>query len=63
MRRDRLAKAFEHCPIPLEQVTDDAQLLELLGDPVWLVDGDERNLKLTTPGDVVLAEHWLRQCV
>jgi len=61
MRRDRLLEAFERCPIPLEQVTDDAQLLELLGDPVWLVDGDERNLKLTTPGDVVLAEHWLRE--
>lgn len=60
MRRDRLVEAFERCPIPLEQVTDDAQLLELLGDPVWLVEGDERNLKLTTASDVVLAEHWLR---
>lgn len=61
MRRDRLLAAFERCPIPLEQVTDDAQLLELLGDEVWLVEGDERNLKLTTPGDVALAEYWLRQ--
>lgn len=61
MRRDRLLEAFERCPVPLEQVTDDAQLLELLGDPVWLVEGDERNLKLTTATDVVLAEHWLRK--
>jgi len=37
-----------------EQATDDAQLLERAGYPVYLVDGDPRNLKLTTPDDLHL---------
>ena len=60
-RRDELLDAFARCPIPLEQVTDDVQLLELVGKDVWLVAGDERNLKITTPTDRALAEALLRQ--
>lgn len=56
MRRRDLARAFDQCPIPLEQVTDDAQLLDLIGLPVWLVEGEERNVKITTPMDLRLAE-------
>jgi 2-C-methyl-D-erythritol 4-phosphate cytidylyltransferase len=61
MRRQALLEAFERCPIPLEQVTDDVQLLELAGHDVWLVPGEERNLKITTPMDLKLAELLLRQ--
>lgn len=56
MRRRDLLAAFERCPIPLAQVTDDAQLIELAGGEVWLVDGEERNLKITTTLDLRLAE-------
>ncbi len=56
MRRSDLLDAFQNCPIPLNQVTDDVQLLELTGQPVWLVAGEEQNLKLTTPMDLKLAE-------
>ncbi|MGB7158337.1 MAG: 2-C-methyl-D-erythritol 4-phosphate cytidylyltransferase [Tepidisphaeraceae bacterium] len=59
MRRATLLDAFERCPIPLDQVTDDVQLLELAGQAVWLVPGDEQNLKITTPMDLKLAELWL----
>ena len=59
MRRAALLDAFERCPIPLDQVTDDAQLLELAGHEVWLVPGDEQNIKITTPMDLKLAELWL----
>jgi 2-C-methyl-D-erythritol 4-phosphate cytidylyltransferase len=59
MRRAGLLAAFESCPIPLAQVTDDVQLIELAGQPVYLVEGDERNLKITTPGDLRIAEGWL----
>jgi 2-C-methyl-D-erythritol 4-phosphate cytidylyltransferase len=55
-RRSDLLEAFDRCPIPLEQVTDDLQLLELIGRPAHLVPGEERNLKLTTPIDLRLAE-------
>jgi 2-C-methyl-D-erythritol 4-phosphate cytidylyltransferase len=59
MRRAALLDAYERCPIPLDQVTDDAQLLELAGHDVWLVPGDEQNIKITKPVDLKLAELWL----
>jgi 2-C-methyl-D-erythritol 4-phosphate cytidylyltransferase len=59
MRKSALLDAFERCPIPLEQVTDDVQLLELTGGEVWLVDGEERNLKITTAMDFQLAKMYL----
>ena len=37
-------------------VTDDAQLVESLGHPVSAVMGDPRNIKITTPDDLALAE-------
>jgi 2-C-methyl-D-erythritol 4-phosphate cytidylyltransferase/2-C-methyl-D-erythritol 2,4-cyclodiphosphate synthase len=42
-----------------EQATDDAQLLERAGYPVYLVDGDPRNLKLTTPDDLSLLRLYM----
>lgn len=59
MRRADLIDAFERCPISLEQVTDDVQLLELVGKQVWLVEGEERNLKITTRMDLRVAAMWL----
>ena len=35
--------------------------MERLGKVVFLVDGDEENLKITTPTDLVLAEAILRR--
>jgi len=60
-RRDALLDAFEKCPIPLDQVTDDVQLLELAGRPAWLVDGEQRNIKITTPADIRLAEIFMAE--
>jgi 2-C-methyl-D-erythritol 4-phosphate cytidylyltransferase len=59
MRRTDLLAAYEQCPIPLEQVTDDVQLLEMIGREVWLVEGEQRNVKVTTEQDLWLAERWL----
>ncbi|MDP6604956.1 MAG: 2-C-methyl-D-erythritol 4-phosphate cytidylyltransferase [Dehalococcoidia bacterium] len=39
--------------------TDDAVLVERLGEPVWTVEGDARNLKVTTPVDLALARALL----
>jgi 2-C-methyl-D-erythritol 4-phosphate cytidylyltransferase len=55
-RRADLLHAYETCPIPLDQVTDDVQLIELTGGPVYLVAGEERNLKITTATDLAIAE-------
>jgi 2-C-methyl-D-erythritol 4-phosphate cytidylyltransferase len=62
MRRGDLLAAYEAydaAGLPWEQVTDDAQLLELAGHEVWLVDGEERNLKVTTAWDLRIAEALL----
>ena len=40
-------------------VTDDCSAVERLGKTVYLVEGDETNLKITTPMDMVLAEALL----
>ena len=37
-------------------VTDDASAVERLGKAVFLVEGEEENLKITTPSDLILAE-------
>ena len=60
MRRAALLEAFERCPWPLDQVTDDVQLLELAGGEVWLVNGEEGNIKITTALDLEVAEVILR---
>ena len=39
--------------------TDDASLVERLGIPVRLTLGDRRNIKLTTPEDMLMAEAFL----
>ncbi|VEP15589.1 2-C-methyl-D-erythritol 4-phosphate cytidylyltransferase [Hyella patelloides LEGE 07179] len=43
------------------KVTDDAALLEKCQLPVKIVEGEETNLKVTTPGDLAIAEFILRQ--
>jgi 2-C-methyl-D-erythritol 4-phosphate cytidylyltransferase len=40
--------------------TDDAALVEWMGKDVHIVMGDYRNIKITTPEDLVLAEAFLR---
>lgn len=42
-------------------VTDDAALFEKCGLPVGIVEGEETNLKVTTPVDLAIAEFILRQ--
>lgn len=61
MRRAELMAAIKECPIPMSEVTDDVQFLEQAGKPVWLVAGEESNLKITVPGDLRLAELLLVQ--
>ncbi|OPY87106.1 MAG: 2-C-methyl-D-erythritol 4-phosphate cytidylyltransferase [Syntrophus sp. PtaU1.Bin208] len=41
--------------------TDDASLVEHLGNPVKMIRGNYRNIKITTPDDLVLAEAFLKE--
>ena len=43
------------------EVTDDAALLEKCQIPVKIVEGEETNLRITTPVDLAIAEFILRQ--
>lgn len=51
-RKDLLERAYSG---ELSGITDDAQLVEALGQAVSIVLGDPRNIKITTPGDLSLA--------
>ena len=55
-RTELLLRAHEATEI---DATDDAALVELLGEPVRVVMGSPRNLKVTTPADLRLAEALL----
>lgn len=42
-------------------VTDDTSVVELLGNKVYIYEGDYTNIKITTPEDLVLAEHLVKK--
>jgi 2-C-methyl-D-erythritol 4-phosphate cytidylyltransferase len=44
-----------------ENFTDDASVVEALGAKITLVDGERRNIKLTTPEDMAIAERLLEE--
>jgi len=54
-RRQWLEAAYREAAVRGWQVTDDAALVEQAGYPVQLVTGEETNIKITTPGDLILA--------
>ena len=53
-------RAAEQSGEAAAQLTDDCQLIERTGAPVYLVRGAYANLKITTPEDVFAAEGILR---
>ncbi len=59
--RDLLAAALQNAKAQNLAVTDDCSAVEALGMPVQLTDGDEENIKITTPLDLELAALILRR--
>jgi 2-C-methyl-D-erythritol 4-phosphate cytidylyltransferase len=55
-----LKKAFDEAAPDGFLGTDEASLIERTGHPVAVVMGSPRNLKITTPGDMELAEFYLK---
>jgi 2-C-methyl-D-erythritol 4-phosphate cytidylyltransferase len=43
------------------EATDDGALVEKMGVQVRVVKGSERNIKITTPNDLVLAQLFLKE--
>ena len=60
-RWDALLSAYGQEDHILRAGTDDACLLEMQGGKVKMVEGSASNLKITAPGDLLLAEEILAQ--
>lgn len=59
-RRDWLQEAYANRDRLGKDITDDAQLVEAAGHPVFLVPGSASNIKITTRDDLALAEAILK---
>jgi 2-C-methyl-D-erythritol 4-phosphate cytidylyltransferase len=60
-RYELIRKAFDSAAADGFIGTDEASLVERLGEDVWVVMGSARNIKITTPSDLELAEFLLAQ--
>jgi 2-C-methyl-D-erythritol 4-phosphate cytidylyltransferase len=60
-RYDVLKKAFAEAAADGFSGTDEASLVERSGHEVVVVMGSPRNIKITTPGDLELAEFYMEQ--
>jgi len=60
-RYDVLRKAFDEAMADGFLGTDEASLVERSGHEVAVVMGSPRNIKITTPGDMELAEFYLQK--
>ena len=52
--RELLLQAF--AKLNRQEVTDEAMLVERMGVKVSIIPGDYRNIKITTPEDLIFAE-------
>ena len=60
---DLLRAALKKADQDQAQVTDDCSAVERMGMSVKIVEGDERNIKVTTPLDLKIAELLLEETV
>jgi 2-C-methyl-D-erythritol 4-phosphate cytidylyltransferase len=60
-RYELIKRAFDSAAADGFTGTDEASLVERLGESVWVVMGSARNIKITTPADMELAEFLLAQ--
>lgn len=58
---DILRGALKKCVQKNWEITDDCSAVEKLGMRVRMVEGDERNIKITTPMDLKIAEMLLEE--
>ena len=58
-----IREAFDRADEDGFVATDDASLLERLGHPVQMLEGDYRNIKVTTPEDILIAVALLGESI
>ena len=54
--RSLIFEAHEAAQRNEQEATDDASLVERLGKPVYVIDGERTNIKITLPEDLLFAE-------
>ena len=60
-RRKLIVEAHDRAARERLEATDDAMLVEQVGNPVWVIDGEKTNMKITMPEDLWLAEAMIRE--
>ena len=60
-RYELLRRAYEQVDVADPTLTDESVLVERLGHRVTVVAGSARNIKITTPRDLLLAEALLQE--
>jgi 2-C-methyl-D-erythritol 4-phosphate cytidylyltransferase len=60
-KRELIVEAHQRAERDGVEGTDDAMLVERLGKPVYIIDGERTNFKITVPEDVWLAESLIRE--
>jgi 2-C-methyl-D-erythritol 4-phosphate cytidylyltransferase len=60
-RYELIKRAFDSAAADGFIGTDEASLVERLGESVWVVMGSPRNIKITTPADLELAEFLMKK--
>jgi len=60
-RKELIVEAHNWGRLQAIEATDDAMLVEQMGQPVFLLEGERTNIKITIPEDVLLAEALLRE--
>jgi 2-C-methyl-D-erythritol 4-phosphate cytidylyltransferase len=60
-RTEVIRSAFRFAAESGKYSTDDAALVEQMGGNVVVVDGDWKNIKITSPEDLIIAEAFLEQ--
>lgn len=59
-RYELLRRAYDQIDVNDPLLTDESALVERLGQAVTVVEGSTRNIKITTPLDLLLAEAFLK---
>ena len=60
-QKDLVLNAYHQAFFNCITATDDSELVELLGHPIYVVKGSRTNIKITTPGDLKLAKLLIKK--
>ncbi len=60
-QKELLFSAYNCAEEILEKATDDCSLVERLGEKIFITEGAYRNIKVTTPEDILIAEKILEE--